>query len=172
MKYSKKRNRKMSELMKIETTNQKIQVAETSLELPENLSIHDYFEIGQKINTLHKSTTWLLADLMEYGEGHYGDSFSQVASELGFRPETLRNALYVAKKWPKNRRRKELSFAHHQSVSSMEPEVADRLLDSAIELELSVAELRVLKREYTRNLNGEEETPEKINLCPNCGYEL
>lgn len=162
----------MSELVKIQTTTQQIQATETSLELPENLPINDYFEAGNKIHSLHKSTSWLLADLLSYGDSHYGDQFSQVVDDWGYRPETLRNALYVAKRWPKERRRKELTFAHHQAVSSVDESVADEMLNVAIERGLSVKELRVLKREYNKELNDEPEVAEVKSLCPNCGYEL
>lgn len=159
-------------LVKIETQHNQIQATETSLELTENLSINDYIEVGTKIHSLHKSTSWLLADLLTYGEDHYSDQFSQVVEEWGYRPETLRNALYVARKWPKERRRKELTFAHHQAVSSVEPIVADEMLEIATKNGYSVKELRELKKQYSKELTGEPEVEEIKTLCPNCGYIL
>ena len=162
----------MGDLVKIQTQTQQIQATETSLELPENLPISDYYEAGTKIHSLHKSTSWLLADLLQYGDVHYGEQFSQVVSDWGYRPETLRNALYVARRWPKQRRRKELTFAHHQAVSSVDEAVADEMLEIAVKNGYSVKELRVLKREYASQLNDEPEKEEIKSLCPNCGYEL
>ena len=47
------------------------------------------------------------------------------------------------------------------------------MLDAAIERELSVNELRVLKRTYLAELKGEEmEIEEKQPTCPNCGVIL
>ena len=162
----------MTNLVKIQTQTQQLQVTETSLELPEGLAINDYIEAGSKIHSLHKSTSWLLADLLSYGESHYNDQFSQVVEEWGYRPETLRNALYVANKWPKHRRRKELTFAHHQTLSSVDPEIADKMLEIAAVNGYSVAELRVLKREYTKELSDEPEVGEVKTFCPNCNYQL
>lgn len=162
----------MGDLVKIQTQTQQIQATETSLDIPENLPINDYYEAGTKIHSLHKSTSWLLADLLQYGDSHYGDQFSQVVDDWGYRPETLRNALYVAKRWPKSRRRKELTFAHHQAVSSVDEAVADEMLEIAVKNGYSVKELRVLKREYASQLNDEPEKEEIKSLCPNCGYEL
>lgn len=163
----------MNEIITIQTQHNSVKISPTSLDLTENLSINDYMELGTKINSLHKSTPWLLADLLGYGEEKYGDQFSQIVDDWGYRPETLRNALYTVKRWPKERRRQELSFAHHQSISSIEPDVADKMLDAAVERELSVSELRELKRAYLSELKGEEpEVLEPENKCPNCGVIL
>lgn len=162
----------MTNLVQIQTQNNQIEATEISLNLPENLSINDYVEAGSKIHSLHKSTPWLLADLLKFGERRYNDQFSQVVDDWGYRPETLRNALYVANKWPKERRRKELTFAHHQAVASVDPDIADEMLDAAAKGGYSVAELREIKRDYDRRMKGEKEVEPKAKTCPNCGYEL
>ncbi len=156
----------------VQITSQ-IRATETGLILPENLQINDYIEAGNKVHSLHRSTSWMLADLLNYGDSHYGDQFSQIVDNWGYRPETLRNALYVAKRWPANRRNPNLSFAHHQCLTALDDDIADTLLAAAVEKELSVAELRTLKREYLLALNGEPEEKEiEVSKCPNCGYEL
>lgn len=160
----------MNEIMAIQQN--KVQITDTGLELTENLSINDYMEVGTKINALHKSTPWLLADLLGYGEERYGDQFSQVVDEFGYRPETLRNALYTVKRWPKSRRRPELTFAHHQAVSSLDPENADKILELAIKFDWSVKELRDEKRKALKIVNDEPEEEEITICCPNCSLEL
>lgn len=164
----------MNEIITIQTQHNSVKISPTSLDLTENLSINDYMELGGKINSLHKSTPWLLADLLGYGEEKYGDQFSQIVDDWGYKSETLRNALYVSSRWPKDRRRPELTFAHHQSIASINPEIADKMLQIAVDKGLSVSELRVLKREYQKELSGEKDQEEEIkeSRCPNCNFIL
>ena len=162
----------MNELMTIQAQTSQVKVTDIGLELTESLSVNDYIELGSKVSLLNKSAPWLLADLLGFGEEKFGDQFSQIVDSFNCKPETLRNSLYVYNKWPKHRRRPELSFAHHQTCASLDPEIADRLLDLAVEKDFSIKELRAAKKEMFSIANGDEKKEELVICCPNCDLVL
>jgi hypothetical protein len=78
------------------------------------------------VQGLHQSSMFFIGDVMLAAEGRFGEEMAQLA--IDYRPETIRNALWVAKSIPIPRRRS-LPFSYHQAVASLEPQEQDELLD-------------------------------------------
>jgi hypothetical protein len=87
---------------------------------------------------------WILGDGFVYGEGRFGEMFSQAIED--YSQESARNAMWVASRIEPVRRLTALSWSHHQQVASLEPREQDRLLALAAERKLSVTELRAAVR--------------------------
>lgn len=87
------------------------------------------FEFFQKIGS---KTQWWRGDMLVYGERKYGESYAQAVDIHGKSESRLQTYVYVALKFPIERRRPELSFDHHAEAASLDPRDADALLLRAI----------------------------------------
>jgi DNA polymerase III alpha subunit (gram-positive type) len=85
---------------------------------------------------------WQIAETILFTEKRYGQTYTQAAEATGLSEETLRNYVSTAHRVPRERRRKELHFSHHQEVASLEPEAQDEWLDKAVVNNWNRAELR------------------------------
>jgi hypothetical protein len=74
------------------------------------------------------SPFWV-ADMITFGESHYGEKYAQALDATEHAYGTLANAVYVAKAIPADRRRPQLSFAIHQEVAPLPPAEQEQWLD-------------------------------------------
>lgn len=105
---------------------------------------------------------WLIGDWWVFGETQYGDRAAAAAEgifELEF--QTLMKLGTVSRAFETFRRRKELSWTHHAEVASLEPEIADALLDKAMRCGLSSRDMRREARAYrvTPHVGNESGAP-------------
>jgi len=93
------------------------------------------------------------------------------------------NMVHVASRFEVSRRRKNLSWSHHETVASLEPDQQDHWLDRAVADRLSVADLRLELRASRRGNTVAPNVPaggltayklaEKVILtCPKCGQQF
>lgn len=114
----------------------------TCLQLPPQISLERWRQIGDHIGGIHNSSVWWLADWLIYGQQKYPDRYRRAIAETSLDYQTLRNYVWVARKFPVSRRRDRLSFQHHAEVSSLPAPDQDRWLDLAEASGWSVKELR------------------------------
>jgi hypothetical protein len=114
----------------------------TCLQLPPQISLERWRQIGDHIGEIHNSSAWWLADWLVYGQQKYPDRYRSAIAETSLDYQTLRNYVWVARKFPVSRRRDRLSFQHHAEVSSLPVPDQDRWLDLAEASGWSVKELR------------------------------
>jgi len=88
-----------------------------------------------------------VGDWLNYGESHYGETYSQALEHTELELGTLKNAKYVTGKIEKSRRRDNLSFAHHQEVASLPKDKQDKWLAKADKNNLTREELRIYLKE-------------------------
>ncbi len=90
-------------------------------------------KIGRGLGKVEQSTQWWVGDWWAYGEHRYGDRRKLVESETWTGPayQTCNHAAQVSRAFEFVRRRTNLSFSHHQTLTSLKirPETADSLLD-------------------------------------------
>lgn len=92
-------------------------------------------------DTLRSSGSWLVGDVANLAKEKYGDTwYSHIPFTVSIR--TCNNYSSIAKKFPRDRRRKSLPFRYFDAVKSLEPELADEWLDKAERQELSSDDLR------------------------------
>lgn len=117
-------------------------VSRTRLDLPPEMSLDDWQNVGRALVNAEQSLMWWLGDWWHYGEHKYGERAQVVRDWEGPAFQTCVNASKVCKRFETNRRRLVLSFSHHAEVASLPPEQADALLDTAENKGWSTRELR------------------------------
>ena len=100
---------------------------------------HDTVLWVQKVG---KHSPFWRADLLLYGEAKYGEKYTQAVEATGKQAGTLMTEVWVAKAVPVERRREELTFAHHQEVAALDADEQTQWLDTAVTEDLSAKELR------------------------------
>lgn len=114
----------------------------TSLNINKDLPIEDWENIGGLLKNIDRANQWWLGDWMNYGEGKYGEMYSQALEATDYEYGTLRNLKWVAENIKMSSRRDNLSFKHHTEVAKFSPELQDEFLKKAEENKWSVSELR------------------------------
>lgn len=105
----------------------------TSLDLPESLPYDTYEALGIALSTARERVTWWIAEWIQFGEAVYGDKYAQAVEVTGLTVGTCMNYVSVANRVPRERRRPELKFGHHQEVASLGPDEQDRWLEAAVQ---------------------------------------
>lgn len=82
----------------------------------------------------HEAMPWVVGDAVNYGDAMFGEKASQAYDAVegtGWTPKTLGVYSWVCRRIPPERRRTDLSFAHHQLVAALEPEQQAHWLSQA-----------------------------------------
>jgi hypothetical protein len=116
------------------------------LQLSDGLSFEGWRALGRRIGGVADASTWWLADWAAYGESRYGQKYGRAIAVTGFDDQTLRNYVWVARRFELSRRRDSLSFAHHAEVAALRAEEQDAWLDRAEASGWSRNELRARLR--------------------------
>lgn len=142
-------------------------ITPTGLDLPDGLPFDVWQAVGEQLKLVERSLMWLVGDWMLYGEGNYGERFSQALDASDYAPQTIENATWVARSISRSRRRESLSWSHHAEVASRQltPEQQDMLLDIAEAEALTTKELRI----YRRRLEQGRPLPEGPTSLVNYG---
>lgn len=98
--------------------------------------------IGQQLLSVTDSTSWWLADWIAYGERIYQDRYREAIQSTSLSYQTLRNYVWIARRFPLSRRHDNLSFGHHAEVAALDPPEQDYWLRKAEEREWSRNQLR------------------------------
>lgn len=115
-------------------------------------SFDNWQECGEFIKKAEGAVQFWLGDWIKYGEGHYGEMYTQALEDTGYEYKTLVNDKYVASKIESSRRRDNLSFSHHAEVADLPPADQDKMLDIAEKDNLKRGEFRKVVREYKHKL--------------------
>ncbi|HVX32403.1 MAG TPA: hypothetical protein VHA80_04610 [Solirubrobacterales bacterium] len=127
-----------------------------------DLDAQEWTAAGRRIGAVGRSIQWLLGDWICYGNARFGERYARASKITGYDAQTLMNMVYVASRFAVSRRREELSWSHHEALSSLEPEQQDHWLDQAIAHRWSVADLRLmlrLERREKQEMAGRAGTP-------------
>lgn len=106
------------------------------------LEWHQFESLVSMIWNIHDKSRWLLGDLLNYGEKVFGETYAQAAAVTGLSDRTLSNICSVCRYVPRSRRRKNLSFAHHEVVAYLDPQLQDEYLSKAVQNRWTRQELR------------------------------
>ena len=73
-----------------------------------------------------------IGDLLNHGEGRWGGTATrEMVKQVGYDPDTLGVYQWVAARVDISRRRKSLSFGHHQEVAGVSPDQQELILARA-----------------------------------------
>jgi hypothetical protein len=117
-------------------------LTDTAVNLPEDFSYEACEMLLWKLADRRKKTMWQIAETLVFMERRYGQTYTQAALITGLTERTLTNYASTAHRVPRERRRPELGFSHHEEVASLEPEDQDVWLDKAVVNKWNRAELR------------------------------
>lgn len=121
-------------------------ITKTSLTLPPDLPWDQYEALATMFGQLHRTSAWLIGDLLNFGEKVYGESYVQAAERTGLATQTLMNYSSVCAHVPRSRRRASLPFSVHAEVAYEEPQEQERWLKLAHESGWTRADLREARR--------------------------
>lgn len=105
-------------------------------------------ECGEFIKKAEGAVNFWLGDWIRYGEGHYGEMYTQALEESGYSLGTLQNDKYVAGQIESSRRREDLTFDHHQTVAGLEVEDQEKLLNLAEDKKIKTNDFRKLVKKF------------------------
>lgn len=121
----------------------KIQMTSVGMSIPSGIRRDEWLDIGEFLLKADASMKWWIGDWVNHGEDYqWGETYAELAERLGMGIKALYNISLVCRKVHISRRRENLSFSHHQAVSSLEPEEQKYWLKMADDNEWSRKELR------------------------------
>lgn len=138
-------------------------ITSTSLVLPPTVTYDQCEALAAMLGQLHRTSAWLIGDLLNHTERVYGETYAQVAEATGLSKGALMNYASVCAHIPRSRRRASLPFSTHAEVAYLEPEEQEQWLKKALENKWTKAELREAR--------APELTPavEVTCVCERCG---
>jgi len=126
----------------VKIINEHCQMTEVGIQFG-TISFDAWVELGQGMGRIHKCLMWYLGDWINYGEARWGEKYSQALSTTDYNYGTLRNASWVCRHIPLEKRRSMLTYGHHVEVVKLEKEEREIWLDRA-ELEgMTARDLRL-----------------------------
>jgi transposase len=110
--------------------------------IPQDVTPDELLDVGSFVKGIESSIQWVVGDLINALEKVWGDSYKQVAEQLGYERSTVYQWAYVCRK-VSIRIEKPLTFGHHQLVAKMSPEEQETWLRRAYEGNWSISQMRI-----------------------------
>lgn len=124
------------------------------------ISFQRWERAGNQLISFTESTAWWIADWLVYGENNFHDRYREAIEHTSLSYQTLRNYVWVARRFDLPRRRDDLSFGHHAEVAALDLPEQDYWLRKSEELGWSRNQLR---NNVRTSLKGREAREEQ---CP------
>jgi len=115
-----------------------------------HLSLNGWEMLGRRLLGLGDSVSWWVADWLVYGEDQFKDRYEEAVRRTALTYQTLRNYVWVARRFELSRRRDNLSFGHHAEVAALGNAEQDYWLRKAQESGWSRNRLRTEVRSSVR----------------------
>lgn len=122
----------------------------------------EWIKCGDFIQKANKSVHFWIGDWLNFGEGLYGETYTQAMDETKYALQTLSNDKWIASRIPSSRRRENLTFSHHAEVADLEAEEQKELLDVAEKNKLNTSEFRKMVRHYKLKMDLPELTQDQL----------
>lgn len=87
---------------------------------------------GRGLQRVQRAIHWVVGDWLNYGERAYGEKYAQALEATSFEYQTLNRDRWVAQQIEFNRRRLNLSHAHHIEVAALDADEQDHWLELAL----------------------------------------
>jgi hypothetical protein len=146
------------------------------------MDLTEWSRAGHQLGVMDRCSPWWIGDWIRYGNAKFGEKYSRATKLTGYDSQTLMNRVYVASHFEISRRRENLSWSHHEAVTSLDPGAQDHWLDKAVEHKMSVADLRLELRSRKNDHEdkdasdpGTKSVDEHQNtsiICPHCGQQI
>lgn len=100
-----------------------------------------------RVRLARDATAWWIGDLLRFAESRYGEKYAQAMDATGLSYGRLANVVSTCERVAVDRRRDDLSFAHHEAVAALESADQSEWLETAARSSWSEAQLREALRE-------------------------
>ena len=148
----------------------KCKFGRNGLAIQECTSYNDWETIGITLAQIKDAHQFWIGDWLLFGEGKYGEKYTQALEATGLGYQTLRDCKWVAKQVELSRRRDNLSWSHHEEVAGLEPKDQERWLKEAEKGNMSAKQLReAIKASKTLENITEQDG---VDLCGKCNKEV
>lgn len=137
----------------------KILATKIGLVIPDSIPYDEWRKAGLKLSRIASSSAWCLGDWVAHGYEHYHDRYQEAIEAADLDYQTLRNYVWVARRFAVSRRRDSLSFQHHAEVAALPAHEQDLWLDRAEKNTWSRNELR--RRVRSSDQAAETDTGQK-----------
>lgn len=141
-------------------------ITPTALILPPDIPYDQCESLAAMFGQLHRTSSWLIGDLLNHIERVYGETYAQAAEATGLSKGALMNYTSVCAHIPRSRRRAKVPFSTHMEVAYLEPAEQDRWLKEAEKNRWTKEELRIARK-------AEADPPPALEVhechCPVCG---
>jgi hypothetical protein len=117
------------------------ELSKTAFAIPPDLSFDEWAEMGSTLVTIAQAAMWWVGDWLRYGEFTYGDKYLQAVEATGYAASTLKNAQWVADRFPPEERDERLTHSHYVKAAGLEKSVRTDLLRRAADEGMSVGEV-------------------------------
>jgi len=144
------------------------EITQTAMTFTGNLEFEEWLQIGHQLKAMSQGLMFWIGDWLNYGENRYGENYAQAMDVTGYSYRTVKQAKYIAHKFPAEERNDELTFTHYTAVAGEEPERAKELLITAVKDSLTVEELKTLRRGEKEETSSDHEPL----VCPHCGQVM
>jgi hypothetical protein len=139
-------------------------ITNTALVLPPETPYEQCEALAAMFGQLHRTSAWLIGDLLNHIERVYGETYAQAAEATGLSKGALMNYTSVCAHIPRSRRRATVPFSTHMEVAYLEPPEQERWLKEAAANRWTKEELRAARKKEA------DPTPAlEPNVCPTCG---
>lgn len=120
--------------------------------LPPDLSYDEWRDVLALAEHVEAASPWWLSDTMAFGQAKFGEAYSDALptredDPTGARQSKLKQAAWMAQKYPRNQRVPSLSYTHHRAVAELDADERRSLLEYAAREHLSTRELIALVKE-------------------------
>lgn len=140
-------------------------ITSTALTLPPDTSYDQCESLAAMFGQLHRTSAWLIGDLLNHIERVYGETYAQAAEATGLSKGALMNYTSVCARIPRSRRREKVPFSTHMDVAALEPAEQTRWLVEAERNQWTKEELRAARKAETNSVTPALEEC----ICPTCG---
>lgn len=150
---------------KAETEVIPFMLAPSTLELniPEEVSYHDWLILGRSLATQKRQLDWFLGDWIAFGRERFPEQIELALADISDDPRNIRLIEKTARTFPPHLRNAALTFEHHAHVADMPVQEALPLLRDASERNLTAKQLRteaMLRKMETGQILVREDDPE------------
>ena len=122
--------------------------------------------VGQATNALR----WAIADLLNYGEFKYGETYHQYTDLFGLAYDTLKQYKRIGKAITPEERRQPVKWSYWHRLAALERPQRDELVERIIADDFEDA--HELGQEVTAMRQESEPETELFPACPSCGGKL
>lgn len=127
--------------------------------LPPDLSYDEWRDVLALAEHIEAASPWWVVDAVAFGEAKFGEQATHAFptredDPTGARQSKLKQAAWMAQKYPRNQRVPGLSYTHHRAAAELEPDERLGLLEYAAREHLSTRELIALVKERQHAVAG------------------